>query len=415
VPLPQLLTQLQTLYAQTETATESFNKAKEAADQQRTKAEQVDAQLADQRVAVAQSRDQLGLMARQMYQDGTVSPYLSMLTGQTPQDFFGQRHVMDRAAGHQQDVLDELTSGEERLTVLNAQAQQALDKAQQAQAALAVRKTGVETRLRQVESVLAGLTGVQIGELQSLEEKGVNKAQQDLLDSKALGDDINRRTPSTAGERAISYAFMQLGKPYVWGAEGPGAFDCSGLTSQAWAHAGVTVPRTSQEQWAQLPKVPLELLRPGDLVVYFSGASHVAIYIGNGLVIQAPRPGSYVKVSPIAANPILGAVRPDVGDQPVQNYTLPKIPAKAEKPTPFAPQAPAPTTRAVTPAPPGNTAPGKVGSPPDATKATPKPTATSAPTPTPGVTVTPTAAPTATATTTPTTPAATGSPSPGGS
>ncbi|MEW5535585.1 C40 family peptidase, partial [Streptomyces virginiae] len=115
-------------------------------------------------------------------------------------------------------------------------------------------------------------------------------------------------TPTAAGGAALRYAAAQIGKPYVWGAEGPGSFDCSGLTSQAWAHAGRTIPRTSQEQWARLPKVPLDQLRPGDLVVYFPKATHVGLYVGDGKVIQAPRPGSVVKVSPVAANPLLGAV-----------------------------------------------------------------------------------------------------------
>jgi hypothetical protein len=101
----------------------------------------------------------------------------------------------------------------------------------------------------------------------------------------------------------------------------------------------VPIPRTSQEQWAKLPHVPLQLLRPGDLVVYFKGATHVALYIGDGLVIQAPRPGSYVKVSPIAANPILGAVRPDSGSSPLRDYTPRPIPKSAEAPTPIGAQA----------------------------------------------------------------------------
>ncbi|WP_433892419.1 C40 family peptidase [Streptomyces sp. CA-111067] len=333
--LPDLLDQLHTLYLQTETATESYNQAKETADTQRGKAEELDRQLADQRVAVADSKAQLGLMARQMYQDGSVSPYLSMLTGESPQDFFGSLRVVDRAAGHQKDVLDDLTSGEARLAALNTQAQQALDKAQQSQTLQAARKSAVDTHLRQVEALLAGLTGVQRGELQNLEQQDVDKAQKALLDSKALGADPALGAPSKAGDAAIAYAFKQLGKPYVWGAQGPDSFDCSGLTSQAWAHAGVTIPRTSQQQWAQLPRVPLSLLRPGDLVIYFSGASHVALYIGDGLVIQAPRPGAFVKVSPIAANPILGAVRPDSTQLPLAHYKARKVPAQAERPTPI--------------------------------------------------------------------------------
>jgi cell wall-associated NlpC family hydrolase len=336
VRLSELLTQLQTLYRQTETATESYKKAKVTADGLRATAERIDGQLAAQRVALAAGHAEAGVIARRMYQDGGMSPYLSVLGGQNPQDFFGQRHVLARAAGHQQDLINDLAIGEARLDDLNTRAQQTLDKAQHAQSVQAAEKTRVETRLRQVEAVLSGLTGVQIKQLQTLEEQGVNKAQQEFLDSKALGGDPALRAPSKAGDKAIAYAFMQLGKPYVWGAEGPDSFDCSGLTSQAWAHAGTHIPRTSQQQWAALPRVPMALLRPGDLVLYFSGATHVALYIGNGLVIQAPRPGSFVKVSPIAASPVLGAVRPDLGERPLPGYHDRPIPKQARKPTPIA-------------------------------------------------------------------------------
>ena len=335
VLLAQLLTQLQTYYQQTETATEAYNKAKESADRLRTTARKVDAQLAVQRAEVADSRTQLGLMANQMYRDGGVSPYLSLLTGVSPQEFFGRRHVLGQITGHQKETLKGLAAGEDRLNVLNARAQHALDGAEHAQAVAGARKKSVQAHLHQVEGMLAGLTGVQLTGLQSLEQSDDAKAQQDFLDSKALGDDPALRAPSKVGDRAIGYAFEQLGKPYVWGAQGPDAFDCSGLTSQAWVHAGVRIPRTSQEQWATLPHVPLELLRPGDLVIYFKGATHVALYVGDGLVVQAPRPGSYVKVSPIAANPILGAVRPDLGRLPLDDYRPRPIPKQAELPTPF--------------------------------------------------------------------------------
>lgn len=342
VPLSTLLTQLQTYYQQTETATEAYNQAKETADQKRTAARKIDKQLADQKSAVADSRAQLGLMATQMYRNGGVSPYLSLLSGQTPQDFFGQRHVLGQMAQQQRSVLGQLTSGEAKLKTLNTQAQKALDTAEQAQTVAGTKQKDVQAHLKQVEQMLAGLTGVQIAELQKLEQEDTDKAQRELMDSKALGGDPALRAPSQAGDRAIGYAFDQLGKPYVWGAQGPDSFDCSGLTSQAWAHAGTVIPRTSEQQWAQLPHVPLALLRPGDLVIYFKGASHVALYIGDGLVIQAPRPGSYVKVSPIAANPILGAVRPDLGEQPVSGYQPRSIPKNAEQPLPIAAETKAP-------------------------------------------------------------------------
>lgn len=136
--------------------------------------------------------------------------------------------------------------------------------------------------------------------------------------------------PSTQGGHALAYAVAQIGKPYEWGAEGPASFDCSGLTSEAWARAGVVVPRTSQQQWHDLPRVPLNRLRPGDLVLYFPKATHVALYLGDGMVIQAPRPGARIKVSPIAANPLLGAVRPDPGAAPMTSYEPPVLPPDAD-------------------------------------------------------------------------------------
>ncbi len=91
---------------------------------------------------------------------------------------------------------------------------------------------------------------------------------------------------SSAAATAVAAALSKEGSAYVYGAAGPDAFDCSGLTSWAWAQAGVTIPRTSSEQ-AGLPEVSLDALQPGDLVTYYSPVSHVALYIGNGQVIHA--------------------------------------------------------------------------------------------------------------------------------
>src|SRR5688500_13739891 len=110
-------------------------------------------------------------------------------------------------------------------------------------------------------------------------------------------------TPSLVAPRAVSFARAQLGKPYVLGAEGPHSFDCSGLTQSAWKAAGISIPRTSQQQSASLVQVPVSKVQPGDLVIYKDGngvsSGHVAIYIGGGKVIEAPRPGAVVRTAPI--------------------------------------------------------------------------------------------------------------------
>ncbi len=221
-----------------------------------------------------------------------------------------------------------LGGAEKRAAELSERSRKVLDRQQVLAAQQKKQRDTVRSRLKQVEGLLAALSADQIAELSRLEQKGTAKAQDALLASGALS---SFRPATAEGGEAVRYAVEQIGKPYVWGAEGPDSFDCSGLTSQAWASAGRDIPRTSQEQWRQLRKVPLNALRPGDLVIYFPKATHVALYIGNGLVVQAPRPGSRVKVSPVASNPLLGAVRPDPESAPLATYTPPELPDGASE------------------------------------------------------------------------------------
>jgi peptidoglycan DL-endopeptidase CwlO len=108
----------------------------------------------------------------------------------------------------------------------------------------------------------------------------------------------------------VAAAYSQLGTPYIFATAKPGVgFDCSGLTSWAWAQAGVSIPRTSQEQWAGLPHIPLDQVQPGDLIFYYSDVHHVSIYVGNGTVIHAPFSGSTVSLSGINSH-VIGAARP---------------------------------------------------------------------------------------------------------
>jgi len=110
---------------------------------------------------------------------------------------------------------------------------------------------------------------------------------------------------------AVATARAQIGKPYVWGATGPGSFDCSGLTSYAWKAAGVILPRTSREQYAAGVKVSRSALRPGDLVYFGSPIYHVALYVGSNTMISAPQPGDVVKYQSLDAfSDYAGATRP---------------------------------------------------------------------------------------------------------
>nr|VDG63234.1 NLP/P60 family protein [Streptococcus thermophilus] len=116
------------------------------------------------------------------------------------------------------------------------------------------------------------------------------------------------RQPSQ-GERIVSIAKSKIGSPYVYGAAGPNAFDCSGFTSWVYAQVGKQIPRTSQSQASAGRKVAISDLQPGDIVVYYGGASHVAIYAGNGQIIDALNSGTPVGYRPLNMMPIHSAVR----------------------------------------------------------------------------------------------------------
>jgi cell wall-associated NlpC family hydrolase len=122
--------------------------------------------------------------------------------------------------------------------------------------------------------------------------------------------------PSDAAAQAVAVARSVLGRPYRWGATGPGSFDCSGLLQWSYRYAGVSIPRVSRDQWRAGPPVPLAELAPGDLLFWAEDTSdprsiyHVGMYVGGGQMINSPRTGDVVKISPVRLNGLIGAVRP---------------------------------------------------------------------------------------------------------
>ncbi|WP_329167106.1 C40 family peptidase (plasmid) [Streptomyces sp. NBC_01717] len=134
--------------------------------------------------------------------------------------------------------------------------------------------------------------------------------RQAVLEAQKIRREHSAHVPAAGRVRiALSEALAQRGKPYVWGAEGPSSFDCSGLMQYAYRRAGLELPRTTWGQINAGRRVPVSEARPGDLVFY-RGAAHVGMYIGDGRVIHAPRPGRNVTVQPLHAMPVYAVVRP---------------------------------------------------------------------------------------------------------
>ncbi|MFC1417294.1 C40 family peptidase [Streptacidiphilus cavernicola] len=392
--LQPVLDRLHATYQQAEAATQKYD----ALSEQLTQAQADDAAMqtlvdgaqadVDAGTVVA------GQMAAAQYRNSGLSQLGELIFAQDPQQALHEGELLKAAGTSQAALLAQLKTDQQALLAAKAASETAKENAASLVAAQAAAKTEINKQLDAVRKQVAGLTGAQQEELSLLEQKDANAAQTALLASGVLGKDGLR--PSKAGAEAVAYAFQQLGAEYHWGAQGPYAagFDCSGLTSQAWLHAGQPIPRTSEEQWAQLTHIPLNALRPGDLIIYFSGASHVALYIGGGLVIEAPHTGAFVEVAPMAIDPILGAVRPDPDNPSLGSYKPPVIPKGASGPQPIGP-GPAPTPKP-TPKPKPTPTPTKPGAPSGTPTAPASPTAPVTPTPTPtGSTAAPSDPPTA--------------------
>ncbi|MFD2618787.1 NlpC/P60 family protein [Streptomyces chumphonensis] len=331
----ELLGELRALYRDASSATDDYNAAEEALREHRATADRLGRRLGHVRAELAAARRAAGRLAREQYQGGSpgLAPYLRLLLADgDPQEVFHRGHLVGEAAKSQAGVVRRVAAAEQRLERAAERARGALARRQELAEEEAERRDAVRERLDEIAGLLASVSDAQLAAVRELERSQTATAQRALLeDGKVGGTPAAPTTPTAAGAEAVRSALAQVGKPYRWGAEGPESFDCSGLTSWAWARADRAVPRTSQEQWRRLPRVDLADLRPGDLVVYFPEATHVALYLGDGQVVQAPRPGAAVKVSPLAANPLLGAVRPDADGRPLPAYTPPPLPPGARE------------------------------------------------------------------------------------
>ena len=189
---------------------------------------------------------------------------------------------------------------------------------------------GVEQELQRTESGIATLKTQladhknSLGKLIATEQATLDSLtvpQQQTVKSNTLGANgstqhVTYTGPTTSqADKAVAFEYAQIGCPYVYGGTGPCnlGFDCSGLAQAAWAAAGVAIPRDSYEQWAELPHVSVSSIEPGDLLIY-NGEGHVAMYVGNGYIIDAPQTGMDVERIPMStpwyANSLDGVVRP---------------------------------------------------------------------------------------------------------
>ncbi|MFJ4819237.1 NlpC/P60 family protein [Streptomyces sp. NPDC088801] len=316
------------LYRQAGSATEKYNAAKEKTAKERKRADALIDDVAKRTQKLNEAREQLGSFASAQYRTGAAAPdTATFLLADTPQDYFDQTQLMDRMTGRQKVAVDDYVTQQSETMKKRQEATESLETLTESQGALKTAKATVQRKLADARDLMSKLTAEEKARLAAIEkekrEEAARKAdelarqqaaaQQQAQDEAARQQDSGSSSSGSAGsgsssatapadssyatkaDKALAFARAQIGKPYVWGAVGPGSYDCSGLTQAAWKAAGVTLPRTTYDQVNAGTTVPLSQARPGDLVFFYDDVTHVGIYIGNGMMIHAPKPGTYVR------------------------------------------------------------------------------------------------------------------------
>jgi cell wall-associated NlpC family hydrolase len=234
-----------------------------------------------------------GLAAQ--YEGQSMSATGQLVLADDPDQFLSELTTLDTYNDVQAEAVADYSLEADKLDARRVATKQSAEELAETKATLGKEKAKVEKKLAEAKELLSKLEA---------EERA-------RLDETSRGDTRLPDVPvSGRAAAAVNYALAQVGDAYVYGATGPSAFDCSGLTMMAWAQAGVGLPHSSRAQMGSGSPVSSSSLKPGDLVFYYQPVSHVGIYIGGGRIVHAANPSTGVTVAGVFSMPFSGAVRP---------------------------------------------------------------------------------------------------------
>ncbi|MGI8646870.1 MAG: NlpC/P60 family protein [Mycobacteriales bacterium] len=291
--LDEARSQVKQLLTKMRNANENLNRARDDLDDSQKRQDDLQSKLGELQRRYDQTSAKVGKLGAAAYQNGGNVSTSGMLKSGSPQTMLDQLSYIDVLNAENARLLREYTSARKQLS-----------KTKDGIDAEVVRRKETANSAQELKK-----------QLQADFDKW-KKLRDRLSPSDARQDGIAGTYDGSASGKAeavVKYAYAQLGKPYVFGAAGPSAFDCSGLALMAWQQSGVKLPHSALQQWLLLAhKVSYDSLQPGDLVFFFSGVSHMGIYIGNGNMIHAPEPGDKVKIGKVRVSglPFKGAARP---------------------------------------------------------------------------------------------------------
>jgi peptidoglycan DL-endopeptidase CwlO len=240
--------------------------------------------------ALAVSQQSVAQLAAANYMGSGLDPTFQALTTGDPQQFLSQASAvaeLDQSSGMKVNTL----GNEVRQALRDKQtADQQIAEVNALEAQMNTKKKVIEAKIDQVNSAAM-------------------KQAMAVFTQTGQYPNIDIPTANTVGAQALQAAITREGDPYVWGASGPGEFDCSGLVVWAYAQEGIALPHYTGDLWNSGMHVARSDLEPGDLVFFFADISHVGIYIGDGMMIDAPDFGETVHVQPVFWSDYVGAVR----------------------------------------------------------------------------------------------------------
>ncbi|KAB8167277.1 glycoside hydrolase [Streptomyces sp. 3MP-14] len=334
--------QVDHLYHEAGVATQRYNAAQEDVDVQQAQVDEALNAAAAATEQVNEARQTLGAMAAAQYRAGTggLPDAAALLLADDPKSFFDTGYTLNRLTGLQQHALDTFTEREQAADEEQDAATEALAELEERETELQDQRQAVQDRLAEARALLDQLDEeeqAELAELERLEEEEAARAAEEARQERERREQEERERAAaeeaaraaeeaeqeqqpeappesgdyaTLADTAIAFAEGELGKPYVWGATGPNSYDCSGLTQAAWRAAGVEIPRVTWDQVNIGTTIPRDQIQPGDLIFFYDDISHVGLYVGDGQMIHAPKPGDVIKYESIDNMPWHSAVRP---------------------------------------------------------------------------------------------------------
>ncbi|GHK00535.1 NlpC/P60 family protein [Streptomyces sp. NPDC003753] len=306
----QVKAKVDKLYQEAEAATQKYDGAKEQAEEAQKRLNGLRDEAARRTDRLNSARDALGSSAAAQYRDGGLDPAVRLLLSSDPGQYLDNAAFAERVDDRQAAAVTRVRDQLREIERLRGAARVELASLTSRQAELRRQKRTITEKLGEARQLLSQLTqGQRAG---ASADGGAGRTSRsvgrDLLGAVSAAT-ATAEAPDARAAAAVAYAYGKLGSPYVWGATGPNAFDCSGLVQAAYRSAGISLPRTTYSQIGAGRRVARSELLPGDLVFFYSGISHVGIYVGHGQMIHAPNPSAPVRLAPIDEMPFAGATR----------------------------------------------------------------------------------------------------------